>query len=192
MRFKQFKFAFAALVPLAIACGQQRESPSKSAAASQSSSEPENFPRLAAQAKEVNDAFGRKDFARVADMTYPRLVEILGGRDRMVSSITKEMKQMEAEGVVFLSSSAGAPTQVIHLEGTIYAVLPTILKVKAQDGIFQSDGSMIAISSDRGANWTFIDAGGKDQKQLKSLLPTAADKLNLPPEKPPVRIADGD
>jgi hypothetical protein len=179
------------LLSLTIACGRRELTKTVGVATPSQGSTVENFPSLAAQAKEVNDAFGRKDFARVADMTYPRLVENLGGRDRMVFSITKEMKQMEAEGVVFLSSSAGAPTQVIHLEGTIYAVLPTILKVKAQDGIFQSDGSMIAISSDRGANWTFIDAGGKDQKQLKSLLPAAADKLNLPPEKPPVRVPDG-
>jgi hypothetical protein len=63
------------------------------------------------------------------------------------------------------------------------------LKVKAQDGIFQTEGSMVGISSDNGATWVFIDAGGKDRSQLKSFLPDAADKLNLPPEKQPVKIS---
>ena len=150
----------------------------------------ESYPNLVAQAQEVNDAFRRRDFAKMLDMTYPKVVEAAGGRDRMLSSFTREMKEMEAEGVVVLSSTAGFPTQIIHVSGSIYAVLPTTLKVKARDGIFQTEGSMIGISSDGGKNWTFIDAGGKDQKELRSILPDVVDKLNLPPEKQPVKISN--
>ena len=66
------------------------------------------------------------------------------------------------------------------------------LKIKAQTGIFQSESTMIAVSSDDGANWKFIDASGKDQGELEKLLPGIADKLNLPPDKPPVKISNGD
>ena len=150
----------------------------------------ENYPTLVAQAQEVNDAFRRRDFARMVDLTYAKVIEAAGGRDKMVAALTKGMKEMEAEGVVVLSSTAGAPTQIVHSSGSIYAVLPTTLKVKAQDGVFQTESSMIGISSDGGATWTFIDAGGKDQNQLKNLLPDAASKLNLPAEKQPVKISD--
>lgn len=189
------------LSPL-MACNSRPEPPSnpavaqspiagQSPAAGQSpTAASENYPNLVAQAQEVNDAFRRRDFARMVDMTYPKVVEAAGGRDRMLASFTKEMKEMEAEGVTVLSSTAGAPTQTIHISGSVYAVIPTTLKVKAKDGVFQTEGSMIGISSDGGKNWTFIDAGGKDQKQLKSILPDAVDKLNLPPEKQPVKIAD--
>jgi hypothetical protein len=142
-----------------------------------------------AQAQEVNDAFRRRDFARMVDLTYPKVIEAAGGRDRMISALTKGMKEMETEGVVVLSSTAGAPTQIIQVSGSVYAVLPTTLKVKAQDGIFQTESSMIGISSDGGANWTFIDAGGKDRSQLKGFLTDAVDKLNLPEDKAPVKIS---
>ncbi len=149
-----------------------------------------NYPTLVAQAQEVNDAFRRRDFARMVDLTYPKVIEAAGGRDKMVAAVAKGMKEMEAEGVVVLSSTAGAPTQIVHASGSIYAVLPTTLKVKAQNGVFQTESSMIGISSDSGATWTFIDAGGKDRSELKKLLPDAADKLNLPPEKQPEKIAN--
>ena len=165
------------------------QSPGQSPAA-QSSGLSENYPNLVAQAQEVNDAFRRRDFARMVDLTYPKVIEAAGGRDKMVAALAKGMKEMEAEGVVVLSSTAGAPTQIVHASGKIYAVLPTTLKVKAQDGVFQTESSMIGISSDNGATWTFIDAGGKDQNQLKKLLPDAASKLNLPAEKQPVKISD--
>ena len=189
-------------VLLQIACNSRPELASKptvaqspiagqSPAAGQSpTAASDNYPNLVAQAQEVNDAFRRRDFARMLDMTYPKVVEASGGRDRMLSSFTREMKEMEAEGVVVLSSTAGFPTQIIRVSGSIYAVLPTTLKVKARDGIFQTEGSMIGISSDGGKNWTFIDAGGKDQKQLRSILPDVVDKLNLPPEKQPVKISN--
>ena len=156
----------------------------------QSSGQPENYPNLVAQAQEVNDAFRRRDFSRMVDLTYPKVIEAAGGRDKMVAALAKGMKEMEAEGVVVLSSTAGAPTQIVHIAGSVYAVLPTTLKVKAQDGIFQTESSMIGISADNGATWTFIDAGGKDRSQLKSLLPDVAGKLNLPPEKQPVKISN--
>ncbi len=143
-----------------------------------------------AQAQEVNDAFRRRDFSRMIDLTYPKVIEAAGGRDKMVAALTKGIKEMEDEGVVVLSSTAGNPTQIVHVAGAVYAVLPTTLKVKAQDGIFQTESSLIGISANKGASWTFIDAGGKDPSQLKSLLPDAADKLTLPAEKEPVKISN--
>jgi hypothetical protein len=191
---------------LQIACNSREETANKPAVAQSpeagqspvagqspavpSSGQSENYPTLVAQAQEVNDAFRRRDFGRMVDLTYPKVIEAAGGRDKMVAALAKGMKEMEAEGVVVLSSTAGAPTQIVHSSGSIYAVLPTTLKVKAQDGVFQTESSMIGISSDSGATWTFIDAGGKDQNQLKNLLPDAASKLNLPAEKQPEKISD--
>ena len=178
-----------ALLSVVVACGP-KEPPKTPAVASQPPAAfAESHPRLATQAQEVSDAFGRRDFAKVVDLTYPKLVESFGGREKMIASMAEEMRQMEAEGVVLLSSSAGAPTQILNDSGSIYAVLPTVSKVKAKEGIFQTDGTMIGISADSGANWTFLDTGGKDPGQLKILLPNAADKLNLPPDKPPVKIS---
>lgn len=150
----------------------------------------ENYPNLAVQAKEVGDAFTRRDFGRFIDLTYPKVIEMAGGREQMIAGFTKELKEMEAEGVRLLSSTVGAPTQFVHDTGSIYAVLPIILKVRAQDGIFQSEGNMIGVSTDGGANWTFIDASGKDQKELSAILPNAVGKLTLPREKPPVKVAN--
>jgi hypothetical protein len=97
---------------------------------------------------------------------------------------------MEHEGVKLLASSAGAPTQFLHEADAVYAVLPLTLKVKATDGVFQSTGSLIGVSADGGNNWTFIDASGKDQKELKQLLPNKLEKLKLPTDQAPTKITD--
>jgi len=142
------------------------------------------------QAKELSDAFARKDYQRFVDLTYPKVIELAGGRDKMLASMTQQIKEMEAEGVVTLSSSSGTPTQCIYHSGSIYALLPTTIRAKAGAGVFQTEGSTIAVSSDGGANWTFIDASGKDHSELKMLLPNVADQLKLPAEKAPVKISN--
>ena len=148
----------------------------------------ENYPNLTARAKELDDALGRKDYGKVIDLTYAKVVELGGGREKLLTEMTRQMTTMEAEGVELLSSTAGAPSQFLHDAGGIYAVVPVVSKLKAKDGMFQTEGSLIAISTDAGQNWTFVDATGKDQTELKKILPNL-DKLKLPPEKEPVKVA---
>jgi len=147
-----------------------------------------SYPTLAAQAKELEDALGRKDYGKVIDLTYPKVIEVAGGREKILEETTKEVQSMEADGVEIISSTCDAPRQFVSEGGNIYAVVPVTSKVKAQDGIFQTEGSLIAISSDGGKNWTFVDATGKDQTELKKVLPNL-DELSLPPEKPPVKLS---
>jgi hypothetical protein len=99
------------------------------------------------------------------------------------------MKSWEADGVTLLSATASPPSQFVSDASGIYAVVPVTTKIKAQQGIFQTEGSLVGVSTDGGQNWTFIDATGKDQTELKKVLPIL-DKLNLPPEKPPVKVAN--
>jgi hypothetical protein len=181
----------AVIAPLAIsiACNRapqtqtQVPTPSPSATA-------ESYPKLAIQAKELIDALLRKDLDRFLDLTHPKVVELGGGREKMLATMKKELEQTEAEGVTVLSSAIGAPTQIIQDAGSIYAVIPNTLKVKAQAGTFQTESTLIGVSTDNGANWTFVDASGKDDGELKKILPGVADKLNVPPAKQPVKISD--
>jgi hypothetical protein len=214
LRFTSFRFAYPGLnsaagyagsvslmlLLLTIACTKKEAQPIPSAASTPkpvatptASYSPaptvENYPALLARAQEVNDAFRRRDFARMVDLTYPKVIEAAGGRDKMIAALAKGMKEMETEGVSVLSSTAEAPIQIVHVSEWIYAVVPTTLKVKARDGVFKTESSMIGVSSDRGVNWTFIDAGGKDHTQLKSYLPAPADALKLPGDKEPVKIS---
>ncbi|HJZ80646.1 MAG TPA: hypothetical protein VKD91_09875 [Pyrinomonadaceae bacterium] len=183
MRRRGRIWILAPAILLSVAC---HRSPQKQAEAANSAGE--NYPALTARAKELGDALGRKDYEKVIDLTYPKLIEYGGGRDKLLAAMTKELKSMEAEGVEIISSAPSAPSQFYHDASGIYAVVPMTSKFKAKDGTFQLEGSLIGISTDGGANWTFVDATGKDQTELRKVFPNL-DKLKLPPEKEPVKLA---
>ena len=146
------------------------------------------YPNLTAQATQLTDALSRKDYGKVIDLTYPKVIEFAGGREKMLAETTREVQSMEAEGVVILSSTCAAPSQFVSDASGLYAVIPVVSKVKATDGVFQTEGCLIGVSTDGGQNWTFVDASGKDQKELKKILPNL-DRFNLPPQKDPVKLA---
>jgi len=192
MKFARAKAVGAVSLLFTMSCGRHQETASNQKATPPAvTSQSKNYPNLAVQAKEVNDALVRKDFGKVSDMTYAKVVQTSGGRDQMVSLLSQGVAEQEAAGGFLLSSTPGAPTQIIESSGSIYAVIPTILKIKTPDGIFQASGCMIGISADNGRNWTFVDAGEKKQNELKAVLPEVADRLELPKETEPVRISDG-
>ena len=162
--------------------------PQRTSQSSNSKVTADNYPNLMARAQELMDAVAQKNYAKIVDLTYPKVIEVGGGREKLLAATTDEVKSMEAEGVVIISSKTSPPSQILHDADAIFAVVPVTTKVKATGGTFQTEGSLIGISSDGGANWTFVDATGKDQTELKMVLPNL-DKLNIPPEKAPVKIA---
>lgn len=172
-----------------IACGQSQTSgrasnlppsPSPSQAAQQ-------YPNLKRQATELTEAFNRRDFDKVVALTYPKLVDVMGGHDKMAASFSQSMKEAEAHDVKYLSNSVGEPQEVINIDGDLYAIVPTTMKLRVPEGVLVGQAFLLGVSKDGGQSWTFVDGtGGKSQEQMKFLFPAAADKLKLPELKPPV------
>src|SRR6267378_401311 len=101
------------LVCLSIACSRKPASQTTTSGQSPSPAV-ETYPNLMARAKELDDALGHKDYAKVVDLTYPNLIDYSGGREQLLAGMTREMKAMEAEGVQLLSSTSSAPSQFFH------------------------------------------------------------------------------
>src|SRR6185436_2913617 len=97
----------------------------------------ENYPNLTARAKELEEALAHKDYGKVIDLTYAKVVELGGCSEKLLAEMTSQMKTMESEGVELLSSTSGAPSQILHDAGGIYAVVPVVSKLRAKDGVFQ-------------------------------------------------------
>ncbi len=136
--------------------------------------------RLKAQAGECTRAFVESDFERLADYTLPKVVELIGGRAKMVEVVRKDMAEMKTEGFETLSYETSDPTQVLRVGGQTYAVVPAKLRMRTPEGVFVSESFMIAVSADGGSSWKFVGGSSANPATLKILLPAAAARLKLP------------
>ena len=149
-----------------------------------------SYPSLEVQAKEVKEAFLRKDYARYADLTYAKSIEASGGKERFVKKLEEDMKEVEARGLKYLSFTLDTPSQIIRDSGSLYAVVPNHLTVKDADSTYRTYDCMIGVSSDNGHNWTFVDVGAFGKNGLSLSLGDVTNKLELPPEKKPVKLSE--
>jgi hypothetical protein len=166
---------------------QQPQTPSSSRTVVTVDSTFSSYPKLEAQAKEIGDAFVRKDFQRFTALTYPKVIEMVGGKEKFMIALVEETKQEEAQGLQILSSTPTDVTQFLKVSGSLYAVMPTTQRMKMRGDLFESYGCVVGISGDKGEHWTFVEPGPSG---LKDLFPNVADKLSLCPAKRPVQLTD--
>jgi len=145
-----------------------------------------DYPSLKIQASEVGKATIDGDFNRVIDYTYPKVVEMGGGREKMLAFIKKDSVQNKADGVAYLSVEIGEPSQIEKIESQIFAVLPMKLTMKSQDGKFIGESALVGISDDGGKNWKFISS--IKQERFNKMFPNTGGKILMPEDKQPVPV----
>ncbi|HWT03834.1 MAG TPA: hypothetical protein VN256_26535 [Pyrinomonadaceae bacterium] len=141
---------------------------------------------IKARAEEAGGAFSGGDYQKFADLTYPKLVELMGGREAMIATLERSSKEVKAQGFEFMSMSVDSPKGAVPGETQIFAIVPYTLRMKSGEGVVRQQSYPLAISNKDKVNWTFIDVTNFDESKSKVALPEAAGWLTLPGKQAPV------
>lgn len=141
---------------------------------------------LKAKVQESLNAFSSGDYEKLADLTYPKLVELMGGKAKMAAVTEQQMKEMKDQGVEIVSTTIGVPQEVVPIGSQFFVIVPYTLKMKGPDVVLTQQSYLLAISNKDSIKWTFLDVSQMNESQLKMLLPDAVGKLKLPEKQPPV------
>ncbi|MDQ3129717.1 MAG: hypothetical protein M3Q99_03015 [Acidobacteriota bacterium] len=137
------------------------------------------YPNLKTQADEMGAAFKGNDYDKFADFMYPKIVEMNGGKAKFIAKLNVSMQQMKEEnGVEIVDYEVGEPSQAIEIDKQVFSVLPTKTTMKIPDKTVVEQGSVLAVSEDRGNNWKFIRVESKEK--IRSSFPNVVDKLTFP------------
>jgi hypothetical protein len=126
-----------------------------------------------------------KDFKSFAKYTYPKILDMLGGEEKMIATLENGSKEMEAQGMGILSVTVGEPSAIITAGKELQCTLPETLEMKVPNGKLKTKSTLIGISNDNGKNWYFIDTSGKDIKTLQQALPNLSGELVIPVQGQP-------
>ena len=178
--------AFITLLAFNIGCNASTRSVANGPLPQSNSPLAKSYPNGKIQANQLNDAVLAGDYEKAADLTYQKLIQLIGGRAKYLRVLKGGMNEMQSGGFRIISTVSDDPTQIIEVGSDVYAVLPTTMKIKVAEGILVGQSSLIGISKDRGEHWTFVAGRGFSQEQLKALFPAVADRLKIPEQKRPV------
>jgi hypothetical protein len=131
----------------------------------------------------------KEDYSTTLDYTYPKFLQLHGGKDSVLNTIKEGLRKMEEQNMklVIESGHFGEPSDEVKVDSLIYCVIPEKLRIKINGSTYITTSSLIGISSDNGNSWTFLE--GASRLGLKSLLP-GIDKLNIPDDTGPTLIKD--
>ena len=142
---------------------------------------------LKEDASKMGAAFLAGDYKTFAKYTYPRIVEIMGGATNMAEALTKTTANMKAQGVSFSKITFDEPSAIVKSGSELQATIPQHIELKLTQGRLVNTSTLIAISTDNGKNWTFVDTSNKDMATLHKALPNLNSSITIPPPQQPVR-----
>jgi hypothetical protein len=142
--------------------------------------------KLLEQADDMGKKFIAKDYSGFLKYSHPKVVKTMGGEAKMIADTKKEIESLENEGVTFLSIKFGAPDKIITIENELQCTFPEMIEMQVTGGKLTTTTTLIAISTDNGNNWYFLDTGGNNLYSMKMLLPNLSDELDIPIPSDPI------
>jgi hypothetical protein len=140
---------------------------------------------------EIANAVVTEDFETVADMTYPKCLEMMGGRDHIIT-VQKQMRgETLASGGSIEIERVDDPGDIVESQSVFYSYVPVVARIRRPmpKQVYLMKSIYIAVSLDRGKTWKFIDDAGIPMREIyKQMIPTWPSSLDMPPKEVPTRI----
>jgi hypothetical protein len=139
--------------------------------------------RLMAQTEQMRSAVLQPDHELMADLTHPALIKGLGGRAKYVQKLNEVAAEVKGQGFQFTDVILAEPTAIMEGKKAVYATVPYSIAMSGPGGAAGDKSSyFIAVSTDRGNNWTFLDGEGiaGDRAKLLQIIPDFPDEIALP------------
>ena len=137
------------------------------------------------QAMEMARALLKKDYSTFARYIHPDILKKAGGQEKLVEKMDTINAKSKEFGAEIKKVVIGNPGPVINYKNELQCVVPQSTEMQTVFGKLELETSLIAISSDGGKNWTFIDTSIYNIKDVKASLPHLSPDLVIPPAKQP-------
>ena len=135
---------------------------------------------LIAQAMQNVDAMLNKDYEVVVHLTYPPIVEELGGFQKALALVKSTMSAMESRDVTVEKITVGQPSAIVEEGKEQVAIVPIELMMSIEGDKIRADSYLVAITQNNGKNWFFIDGSSISKEKLSLIFPNLVASVEIP------------
>ena len=143
---------------------------------------------IKAQAQETIEAMKNLDHKKMAQKTYPKILEMVGGEEALIKLLENQFNQFKAEGITFTSIEIGDPSATVKAGEELHCLIPQKLVLDTKDQIITTNGYLLGISRDQGKEWYFLDCAQLNNESVKMILPNFNDELKIPEKTLPTVV----
>jgi hypothetical protein len=132
---------------------------------------------LNGQLEEMKKLFLTEDFRGFSNFTYSKVLDMMGGKEKMIQATTSSMNQMKKEGFQILDLNFKNASAIISHDKELQCSLTQELLMQIPQGKLLATYTLIAISSDEGKNWKFMDTSGKSKETMLKYFPNLSPDI---------------
>jgi len=133
----------------------------------------------------------KRDYATLADLTWPATVKAAGGREAFIRSLHAMEKQMKEKGIKFEAFEAGEPKNMITVGSNTFSAMPTRTWLRDTSDRYVGESFALGVSSDGGKTWTFVDGAALSKEDERdAFVPKIPAALVFPRHKKAVLVED--
>ena len=135
------------------------------------------------RAGELEAFFNLRKWDSYVRYNHPKLIKLMGGTDKMIETVAKQMQTIEAEMTID-SFGFGKPNFFEKCDSMVNCLLPqTILLTSKKDlKTVRVTNFLLGASEDEGITWYFIDPD-IGFEVLDKIIPKRCRKLQIPARK---------
>jgi hypothetical protein len=146
--------------------------------------------KIKTQAELTAQALLKGDYETFIEFTYPKVIEMLGGKEKMMAMLKNGTMEMEQQGIGFESVTIGTPSASVQAGEEIHCLVPQTIIMKIPNGKIKTETFLLAISPDNGGRWFFIDTSNLKMENVTKVLPNYNTDLIIPTKKQPEMIKE--
>lgn len=135
---------------------------------------------LKKQVNMVANALMDGDYNTLVKHIYPRFLQLSGGKEKVLQMLAKGNDQLKAMGGSVQSVSVGSPGKFYKAGNETHCLIPEYTRVKLGNGSIVNRGNLLAITSNKGKKWYFLDLNRNTIALLPKLFPNFNKELIIP------------
>jgi hypothetical protein len=136
--------------------------------------------KAADAAKAYAKALREGDAAKILDLSYPKVVEALGGADALRATLEGNRRPDTGDRSFEVGKPSGAGVE----GGVAYVLVPAVAEAAGPGKPSTHETYLLAVSTDRGRTWTFVPEDWLRDAQVKAkVFPKLPAGLTAPPRK---------
>jgi hypothetical protein len=193
MKVSRIASSITVLLALGGCAGAQQPAPSTpsataTASAAPAAAQPTREERCGDAGRACGAAILSASDDRGLDCMADEAIAHFGGRATIAAALAKVKAEMAEKNVTIEGSELDLPREMVAGGGKLFAVLPQRVMIKLPQGHVRTHSYLLAVSSDDGQTWKFVDGARLTREKVTSIFPSFPRALALPEVGPPERL----
>jgi len=132
------------------------------------------------QADKVAQALISGNYDIVINSMYPKVVQMAGGKAKLLQMMATGTNQMKAQGIAFKSATVGTPGKFYKAGTEIHCLVPESITMQMGTNKLTTNSNLLAVSKDGGKSWSFLDLNKNTISAIPKIFPNFNKELKIP------------